>query len=539
MITSEAIIEYGAVGAFHCKDIFDLKGNCKPEDVHTLQCQVDTTESSLSFIGDRFPNLQKLKLNNSIIPNMRDIGCRFTNLKFLSLARCGITSLNGISTISQVLEELYLAFNQIDDCSELVGMDSLVVIDLEENNISDLSNIEFLSTCSNLKSLTLSGNPCVDDPETYRSKVRNLLPKLRYLDEKRLQPKETKPNPRSARIKNEITYKTKKIQPKEPENNLPKETEKVQEKGRDLPNGSNSEKDISKDKEKHQPKEPEAKKPQVNQKGKPQIGESGKEKSHQTPKVNVQPKESQTEKTQAKSNEKVQPKESQAAKTEAKPNEKIQPKESQPAKTQTKPNEKVQSKQKEKQQIKEPEQEKSQPKGSESEKVQIKQKGKLQPKQKGKNQTKESESEKISSKPREKVQSKTDIKKVPKEQDKNQSNSEQKKVQIIEPEEIPKPSTSFQVTEPPAPPPQETFKVKEPQYENDDEVIITEMLDDLIEDRPPTARGNYESKFFKDSFELQQRYKTPIALKTKPHVITPRVPRNKKPRAISSVKKLA
>lgn len=364
----EAILEYGTVGAFHCSDIFELGDQCNPEDVHTFEGQVDTTETSLSYLGDRFPNLQKLRLNNSVIPNLRDIGCRFTNLKFLSLARCGITSLNGISTISKVLEELYLAFNKIDDCSELVGMDSLIVLDMEENNISDLSNIEFLSTCSNLKSLTLSGNPCVDDPEEYRSKVQDLIPNLLYLDEKRLKPKQPKvplPNPRKARIMNEIVYKD--SAPSSPEKN---------------PNREQSDSTIK---------------------------------------------------------------------------------------------------------IREP---------------------------------------------------------------------SQKRVQITEP-----PSVQFSVSEPPSAPfpvsepspsikivepsskpeiesPPTTIKVREPDYPYDDEVIITEMLDDLIEDRPPTSRGNYESKFFKDSFELPTRNKTSKGFKNKPQVVTPRVPRNKNARPVSAARKL-
>lgn len=477
---SEAILEYGTVGAFHCNDIFDLKGNCKPEDVHTFECQVNTTESSISFVGDRFPNLRKLKLNNSIIPNMRDIGCRFTNLRFLSLARCGITSLNGISTISKVLEELYLAFNKIDDCSELVGMDSLIVIDLEENNISNLSNIEFLSTCSNLQSLTLAGNPCVDDPETYRSKVRDLLPKLRYLDERRLQPKETKPNPRSARIRNEITYK--KVRPKEPE---PEKIQANQQKTEIVQsNESTAEKNhIEKD----------AQNKIDNLQSNKTNNENTKLKSKEIKKTEESEKETKREN---------QPKSQQSEKAN------VQPKEPEETKNRSKPKSNPRSKQTEKNQIKEPE----------PEKPHLKQKSKQQSKQSEKNQSKETEQK---NSPKSKAQQTEKVK------DKAHSKDSE-------------PSKKVQIVEPPAPPaPQEeAYKVKEPQYENDDEVIITDMLDDLIEDRPPTARGNYESKFFKDSFELNQRNKTPVILKAKPHVITPRIPRNRKPRAISSVKKL-
>ena len=354
----DAKLEYGTVGAFHVDDIFNLEGQCDASDVHTFEGHVDTSESTLSYLGDQFPNLRKLRLNNSIIPSVRDLGCRFTNLRFLSLARCGITSLSGISIISNVLEELYLAFNFIDDCSDLVSMDSLIVLDLEENKISDMLNIEFLKTCSNLKSLTLAGNPCVDDPEKYRNRVQELLPNLRYLDEKRLKAKvpsmsNTANKSDVARVKNEITYKS-----QSPTRNVK----------------SNS--------------------PNQNE-------------------IPVRPP--------------------------APPHRKIV-------------------------KIKAPETE----------------------------------------------------------------NNEGGAFEVKPPTERPK-------ARPPSSMANVRVKANEPEYENDDEVIITEMLDDLIDDRPTTAQGNYESQFFRDNFELPVRNKTPKGFVNKPHVVTPKVQRGKN-RPVSAAK---
>lgn len=179
-----------AIKMLKCDDLFGYEGKLDPQKIHSLQANVDTTDYSLSIIGDILPNLQKLRLNNSIIPNVRDIGCNFVNLRFLSLAQCGITSLNGISTLSRVLEELYLAYNQITDVSDLMGMDKLKVLDLEDNKITDISNLEFLTCCSGLRALTLAGNPATQDPEVYRSEVLKLIPQVIYLDEKRLKPKQ-------------------------------------------------------------------------------------------------------------------------------------------------------------------------------------------------------------------------------------------------------------------------------------------------------------------------------------------------------------
>ena len=165
-----------------------------PHDITTLsglEAIVDTRELTLAFLGEMFPNLQKLRLNNSIIPSVRDIGCSLKNLRFLSLARCNLTSLDGISTISQNLEEVYLAFNKITDFCDLLGMEKLKIIDFEDNLITDLNSVEILVTSPKLQALTLAGNPAANDPE-YREKVAKLLPKLIYLDEKRLKPRRPK-----------------------------------------------------------------------------------------------------------------------------------------------------------------------------------------------------------------------------------------------------------------------------------------------------------------------------------------------------------
>lgn len=172
----------------------------------SLEAKADTRDFSLSFLGDTFPNIKKLRLNNSIIPSVRDIGCTLVNLRFLSLARCNISSLDGIATISQNLEELYLAFNNITDVCDLMGMEKLVIVDLEDNKINQLDNIEVLTLCTGLRALTMAGNPAAQDPN-YRDKVKKLLPQLIYLDEKRLNPKTNKKTKSPVLVKNEKSNK--------------------------------------------------------------------------------------------------------------------------------------------------------------------------------------------------------------------------------------------------------------------------------------------------------------------------------------------
>jgi hypothetical protein len=174
------------------ESLFKYDGKKDFSNLRSLEAVADTQEMSLSYLGDLFPSLQKLRLNNSIISSIRDVSASLRQLRFLSLAHCGITSLDGICTLSANLEELYLAFNQISDLSELMGLSKLRVLDLEENRIAQITEIEFLSCCPDLRALTLAGNEAADS-ETYRTDVLSLVPHLIYLDEKRLRTKTSHP----------------------------------------------------------------------------------------------------------------------------------------------------------------------------------------------------------------------------------------------------------------------------------------------------------------------------------------------------------
>jgi hypothetical protein len=154
--------------------------------VTAVEALVNTAHSSLCGFTDLCPRLTKLKLNNSRIASVRDVGCRLYGLTYLSLAHCEIQSLNGISAISQNLSELHLAFNYITDVSDLMGMDQLQVLDLESNQITDFSNLRFLTCCTALTSLTLAGNPAVENAKSYAQIIRDILPNLVYLDERRV-----------------------------------------------------------------------------------------------------------------------------------------------------------------------------------------------------------------------------------------------------------------------------------------------------------------------------------------------------------------
>jgi len=192
---SDIILDFdGDAEPLEMEDILKYDGAKTFSELRSFEAKADTRELSLSFLSDFFPNLVKLRLNNSVIASVRDISSTFVRLRFLSLANCGLHSLDGISTLSAQLEELYLAFNRIADLTELIGLSNLRILDLEENEIQKLEDCEILQCCSSLKALTLSGNPGTNVPD-YRDRIHQLLPSLVYLDEKKLKRPRPEPEP--------------------------------------------------------------------------------------------------------------------------------------------------------------------------------------------------------------------------------------------------------------------------------------------------------------------------------------------------------
>lgn len=79
------------------------------------------------------------------------------------------------------LEYLNLAINNIERVEGLEGLESLQKLDLTLNFIGDLTSLENLIPCYNLRELHLTGNPCSDFPE-YRDFVIATLVQLDNLD---------------------------------------------------------------------------------------------------------------------------------------------------------------------------------------------------------------------------------------------------------------------------------------------------------------------------------------------------------------------
>merc|ERR1719369_2238678 len=133
-----------------CLDLSTLRG---------LEIKISATvDSTVGNFGGFLPQLRKLKLSDSSISCMREIGTGFNNLKVLWMSRCGLEDLDGVSAMHN-LKELYLSYNLISDLSSCGMLDSISVLDLEGNSIDDVEQVTFLSLCTSLTHLTLEGNP--------------------------------------------------------------------------------------------------------------------------------------------------------------------------------------------------------------------------------------------------------------------------------------------------------------------------------------------------------------------------------------------
>lgn len=69
-------------------------------------------------------------------------------------------------------EELYIAYNNISELSQLTWLDHLEVLDLEGNNIEDINQMEYLGLCCKLSRLTVEGNLICLKPNAEAAEVK-------------------------------------------------------------------------------------------------------------------------------------------------------------------------------------------------------------------------------------------------------------------------------------------------------------------------------------------------------------------------------
>jgi len=154
------------------------------EEVDFLEMQVDAVSGSqrVESLGECMPNLKQMRLNQSAICTVRDLGTSYVQLRVLWLCRSALQDLGGI-TAMPVLEELYISFNDIRDLSPIYTHDSLQVLDVEGNLIEDFDEVASLQTVITLRELTLNSNPLCKSESFSRAAVLEALPQIEVLDD--------------------------------------------------------------------------------------------------------------------------------------------------------------------------------------------------------------------------------------------------------------------------------------------------------------------------------------------------------------------
>lgn len=98
-----------------------LTGNGDLNEVRQIKLRVISSAISLQRLPYFLTRLRCLNLEGSVLFSLRDLGCDLSNLVYLNVSRCGLSSLDGTNGLA-TLYELVADFNQIDDagpCSNL------------------------------------------------------------------------------------------------------------------------------------------------------------------------------------------------------------------------------------------------------------------------------------------------------------------------------------------------------------------------------------------------------------------------------------
>ena len=197
---TEDLIDEGVV--FHvrtfCPQLKDKQRDELKDVEEVTLVALDTGREATHELGEQLPSLRRLRFRQSTLQSFRDLGCDLVNLRVLHAARCGVSDFDGITALP-ALEELYLSFNDVEDCTALAFQEHLVILDLESNRLSEICALDALGTCEQLSCLTLLGCP-VASLTNYRDDVAKALPTLEVLDDNALNASDGDATPRPSTL---------------------------------------------------------------------------------------------------------------------------------------------------------------------------------------------------------------------------------------------------------------------------------------------------------------------------------------------------
>ncbi|XP_030375044.1 dynein light chain 1, axonemal [Scaptodrosophila lebanonensis] len=125
----------------------------------------------------------KLSLSSNMIEKISGIGS-MKNLRVLSLARNNLKSINGIESLADTLEELWVSYNIIEKIKPIESMKALRVFYVSHNLIKDWVEFMRMAIPPNLAEISFLGNTLHEsmDSSVFNAEAIRRLPNLKKLD---------------------------------------------------------------------------------------------------------------------------------------------------------------------------------------------------------------------------------------------------------------------------------------------------------------------------------------------------------------------
>ncbi|KAG3199791.1 hypothetical protein PC128_g5069 [Phytophthora cactorum] len=146
-----------------------------------MPLQTLTPELAAQIAAD-YPGLQSLNLSNNALRDVRHLQLLPRSLTQLDLGGNRLSALpEELGTWLPDLRLLRLRANALESLRPLIGCKDLQTLDGGANRVVLVSELRFLEPLTQLRHLSLDGNPLANSP-TYRREVLAMLPQLQTLD---------------------------------------------------------------------------------------------------------------------------------------------------------------------------------------------------------------------------------------------------------------------------------------------------------------------------------------------------------------------
>jgi len=141
---------------------------------------IEKMDASLSTLAA----CTRLSLSTNCIEKIANLN-GLKNLQVLSLGRNNIKNLNGLESVADTLQELWISYNNIEKLKGIGVLKKLKVLYMSNNQVKAWDEFQKLGDLTSLEDLLFVGNPLEEKHTTegdWRDIATTKLPKLKKLD---------------------------------------------------------------------------------------------------------------------------------------------------------------------------------------------------------------------------------------------------------------------------------------------------------------------------------------------------------------------